>query len=74
VTIGVSGLGDKRGVPKIGNNVYIGANAVIAGKILIKDNVLIAACSLVNKDVETNGVVLGVPAIRVSEKGSEGYI
>ena len=74
VTIGVSGLGDKRGVPIIGNNVYIGANAVIAGKILIKDNVLIAACSLVNKDIETNSVVLGIPAIKISEKSSEGYI
>jgi serine O-acetyltransferase len=38
-------------VPIIGNNVYIAANAVCAGKIVIEDNVLIGACSLVNKDV-----------------------
>ena len=74
VTIGVSGLGEKRGVPIIGNNVYIAANAVCAGKIVIEDNVLIGACSLVNKDVAKNSTVVGVPAIVVSDKGSKGYI
>ncbi len=73
-TIGVSGLGENRGVPIIGNNVYIGANAVIAGKIIICDNVLIGACSLVNTDLKENAVALGVPAIVVSEKSSKGYI
>lgn len=74
VTIGVSGQGENRGVPKIGNNIYIGANAVVAGNISIEDNVLIAACSLVNINVLSNSVMLGVPAIKVSEKSSEGYI
>lgn len=74
VTIGVSGIGEKRGVPVIGDNVYIGANTVCAGKIIISDNVLIGACSLVNKNVETNSTVLGVPAIVVANKGSENYI
>lgn len=74
VTIGVSGLGIKRGVPIIGNNVYIGANSVIAGKIIIEDNVLIGACSLVNSTVKKDSIVLGVPAIVLSDKGSKGYI
>ena len=74
VTIGISGLGDKRGVPIIRNNVYIGANSVIAGKIVIEDNVLIGACSLVNTDVEKNSTMIGVPAIKVSDKSSKGYI
>lgn len=74
VTIGVSGLGDKRGVPVIGNNVYIGANAVLAGKISIGDNALVGACSLVSSDVPENGVVVGVPATLVSNKSSKGYI
>jgi serine O-acetyltransferase len=74
VTIGISGLGEHRGVPIIGNNVYVGANAVVAGKIKIGNNVLIGACSLVNSDVEENSVMLGVPAIKISEKSSEGYI
>jgi serine O-acetyltransferase len=74
VTIGVSGQGENRGVPKLGNNVYIGANVVIAGNIFIEDDVLIGACSLVNTNVTANSVMLGVPAVKVSEKSSEGYI
>lgn len=74
VTIGVSGQGANRGVPKIGNNVYIGANGVIAGNIIIGDNVVIGACSLVNSNVSSNSVMVGVPAIKISEKGSEGYV
>lgn len=74
VTIGVSGLGEKRGVPMIGNNVYIGANATVVGRITVGNNVLIGANTFVNSNVLDNGVVLGVPAIRISDKGSEGYI
>lgn len=74
VTIGVSGLELNRGIPQIGNNVYLGANSVVVGKILIGDNVLIGACSLVVKDVESNSVMLGVPAVKISENGSKGYI
>jgi len=74
VTIGVSGRGEKRGVPVIGNNVYIGVNAVIVGKIKVGNNALIAANSLVNKDVPDNAVVMGVPAEIVNYNGSEGYV
>ena len=74
VTIGISGIGTKRGVPVIGNNVYIGANSVVAGKITIGDNVLIGACSMVNRSLPDNVTVLGVPAVIVYEKGSKGYI
>lgn len=74
VTIGVSGIDENRGVPNIGNNVYIGANSVIAGKIIIGDNVLIGACSLVTIDVPENAVMLGVPAKIVSQNSSKGYI
>ncbi len=74
VTVGVSGLGEKRGVPVIGNNVYIGANSTIAGKIVIEDDSLIGACSLVTTNVGKNCVFLGVPAVKISEKGSKGYI
>lgn len=74
VTIGISGQNENRGVPTIGNNVYIGVNAVVAGKIVIEDNVLIGACSLVTSNVEENAVMLGVPAIKISDKSSKGYI
>jgi serine O-acetyltransferase len=74
VTIGVSGQENRRGVPIIGNNVYIGANAVVAGKINVGNNVLIGACSLVNASVLDDSVVIGVPAVVVSQKSSKGYI
>ena len=74
VTVGVSGRNEKRGVPVIGSNVYLGANCVVVGKITIGDNVLLAACSLLNQNAEANAVYLGVPAIKITNRGSEGYI
>ena len=74
VTIGVSGLNEKRGVPEIGNNVYIGANTVVAGKIKIGNDVLIGASSLMYKDAADSSVWLGVPAVKISDNGSNGYI
>jgi serine O-acetyltransferase len=74
VVIGVSGRGEKRGVPIINNNVYIAPNAVIAGKITIGDNSVIGANTLVINDIESNITVIGVPAIKVSNNNSEDYI
>ena len=74
VTIGVSGRGEKRGIPIIGNNVFMAANAVIAGKIKVGDNSVIGANSLVVNDVEANTTVLGVPAVKISDNNSEAYI
>lgn len=74
VTIGVSGLDEKRGVPVIGHRVYIAANSIVAGKIRIGDDALIGACSLVTSDVASNTTVLGVPAQVISQNGSKEYI
>jgi len=74
VTIGISGRGSRRGVPKIGNNVYIGTNAVIIGKITVGDDAVIAANSLVNANVPPHVTMLGVPARIHSQHGSEYYL
>ena len=74
VTIGVSGRGDSRGVPVLGSNIYIGANAVIAGKITIGNNCVIGALSLVINSVPDNAVGLGVPFEIKNYNGSNGYI
>lgn len=74
VTIGVSGRDKKRGVPVIGNHVYMGAHAVIVGKITVGDNCVIAANSLVVKSVDANTTVMGVPAIVVNNNTSKDYI
>lgn len=48
--------------PVIGNNVYVGANAVIVGNIVIGDNVIIGAGTVVVKSIPNNSVVVGNPA------------
>lgn len=74
VTIGVSGRGNNRGVPVIGDNVYIGANATIAGKVRIGNNAVIGANSLVIRDVAEGVTVVGVPAEKVSNSDSKDFI
>lgn len=49
-------------LPIIGDNVTVGANVVIIGKIVIGDNVQIGAGSVVVKDVPSNCIVAGNPA------------
>ncbi|NFG58750.1 acyltransferase [Clostridium botulinum] len=46
----------------IGNSVWVGANSVILQGVTIGDGAIIAAGSVVNKDVEANTIVAGIPA------------
>lgn len=46
----------------IGNNVFIGANALILYDVHIGDNVIIAAGAVVNRDVPSGCIYGGVPA------------
>ena len=55
--------GEKYGSPIIGNNVWIGINAIVVGKIQIGDDVLIAPGAYINFDVPPHSVVLGNPGI-----------
>jgi serine O-acetyltransferase len=74
VTIAPTYRGKNKGVPKIGNDVWIGTDAFIAGGIQIGNNVLIAPKSYVNFNVPDNAVVLGNPGKIVSYQGTEGYV
>ena len=74
VTIGRINKGVKKGAPKIGNQVWIGANSVIVGNISIGNNVLIAPLTFVNMNVPSNCMVIGNPAKIVEGKNSEDYI
>lgn len=52
----------KQSVPKVGNNVTIGAHAILLGGITIGDGAVIGAGAVVIHDVEKNAVVAGNPA------------
>ena len=54
--------GTDKGVPTIGDNVYIGPGAKIFGPITIGNNVTIGAGAVVNKSFPDNVVIAGVPA------------
>ena len=74
VTIGIAGRGKDRGVPIIGNNVFIGPGAKIFGKISIGNYVAIGANAVVTKDVPDNAVVVGVPGKVISYNGTNDLI
>lgn len=57
----------------IGNDVWIGANAVIKQGVTIGDGAVIGAGSVVTKDVPENTIVCGVPA-KVLKKRHEDEV
>lgn len=61
VLIGTRGLGSK-GVPVIGNNVYIGVGAKMLGGIKVGNNVKVGANAVVLNDVPDGATVVGIPA------------
>lgn len=62
VVVGLKNV-DEPCAPSIGNNVDIGAGAKILGNIIVGDNVLIGANAVVLKDVPSNSIAVGVPAV-----------
>lgn len=69
VTFGGKNIGDAQNnnYPTIGNNVIIFAGAKLIGNIIIGDNVIIGANSVVNKSFPSNSVIVGVPAKLLKE-------
>lgn len=60
----------------IGDNCFIGVNAVILPGVHIGDEVVIGAGSIVTKDIESNSLAVGNPArvIRKIKTGAGGRI
>lgn len=52
---------------RIGDDVWIGGNAVILPGITIGNNVIVAAGAVVTKDVPDNCVVGGIPARKIKD-------
>lgn len=75
VTIGQESRGPRKGCPTIGDNCWIGTNAVIVGKITIGTDVLIAPLSYVNFDVPDHSIVVGNPGkIIPRENATRDYV
>jgi len=58
----------------IGNDVWIGANAIILDNVTIGNGAIIAAGAIVNKDVPPYSIVAGVPARFIKSRFSEEEI
>jgi serine O-acetyltransferase len=74
VTIGVGGRGEKRGAPVLGKRVYVGAGAILFGKIEVGDDAAIGAGAVVTRSVPARAVVAGNPARVLSGEGSFDFV
>lgn len=75
VTLGKEIRGNRIGSPVIGDRVWIGANAIVVGRVKIDSDVLIAPGAYVNFDVESNSIVLGNPGKIIKKNDAvEGYL
>ena len=75
VTIGAENRGKRKGSPSIGDDCWIGTNAVIVGNIKIGNDVLIAPLTYVNFDVPDHSIVIGNPGkIIPKENATADYI
>lgn len=61
VTIGGKTVDGIYQYPTLGNDVMVGAGAVIIGKVIIGNNVRIGANAVVLEDVPDNMTVVGIP-------------
>lgn len=64
---------DGREAPVIHNNVFIGPGAIILGPVIIGENCIIGANSVVLKDIPKDSLAVGIPANAI-KKIEENYI
>ena len=74
MTIGISNYGEKKGVPTIGNAVFIGPNAGIFGNITIGNNVTIGANAVVTENIADGKTVLPSKTTLIDKDMSPYYI
>jgi acetyltransferase-like isoleucine patch superfamily enzyme len=58
---------------RIGENCFIGANAIIMPGVTVGDNAIVAAGAVVTKDVKPRSIVAGNPAVVIKENISTGH-
>tara|TARA_R110001583_G_scaffold76621_1_gene209447 strand:+ start:10750 stop:11385 length:636 start_codon:yes stop_codon:yes gene_type:complete len=71
---GYTNRGERKGCPIIGDNTFFGSGAKVIGKVTIGNGAVVGVNAVVTKDIEENGVAVGIPAKVVSHAGSEGYV
>lgn len=75
VTIGQRVAGRDHGVPRIGDDVWIGPGATITGAITIGDGVTISAGTVLSKDVPGRCLVAGNPGrVITSDYDNSGFV
>ncbi|MBU0941617.1 MAG: serine acetyltransferase [Bacteroidetes bacterium] len=74
ITFGVSNYGHNKGVPTIGNNVFVGPGACVFGNIIIGDHVTIGSNAVVTKSVSSRFSVISPEAIVIEKDLSSFYI
>lgn len=60
--LGMNKEADKIGPIVVGNNVFIGVDAILLPNVKVGNNVIIGCRSIVTKDIPDNSVVAGAPA------------
>ncbi len=58
----------------IGNDVWIGHNVIIVGEVKIGNGAILAAGSVITKDIAPYSIVAGVPAKPIKKRFSENII
>ena len=75
VTIGGTFFGKRnsegRAFPTLGDKVFIGAGACVAGPITIGSNVIVGANTVLTRDVPDNSVVAGLPGTIIKVNGKK---
>lgn len=74
VTLGLANRGPRKGVPSLGDNVYLGPGAKVVGKVRIGNNVAVGANAVVTRDLPDSAVAVGIPAKVISFQGSANYV
>jgi serine O-acetyltransferase len=74
ITIGVNNYGEKKGLPTIGNRVFVGPNACVFGNITVGNNVTIGANSVVTENIADGKTILPSKMTIIDKDLSPYYI
>ena len=74
ITIGISNFGEKKGVPTIGHDVFIGPGACVFGNVTIGNHVTIGANAVVTENIPNHTTVLSSKNTIINKDLSPFYI